>query len=121
MKIMVVDDSFFVRTLITKTLQNIPEGEIVTACNGQEAYDLLTKENPNVIVTDLLMPEMNGWELIKLIKQENQSIKIIVISSDIQTATRTELEQLGISAFINKPFNNEKADLLIKLIKGEQP
>ncbi|HCT30901.1 MAG TPA: response regulator, partial [Bacteroidales bacterium] len=66
MKILVVDDSNFVRSLIGKTLQNnVTNLELIMASNGIEGYDLYRTENPDLIVMDLLMPEMNGWELLK--------------------------------------------------------
>ena len=120
MKILIVDDSNFVITIVSKTLQtNIPVLEILTASNGIEGYNLYRTEKPDLIVLDLLMPEMNGWELLKLIREEDLKVKIIVLSADIQKATRDEIETFGITAFLNKPFNNEKAEQLIHIIKEE--
>lgn len=120
MKILVVDDSNFVRSLVVKTLQtNIPDSEIKTANNGISGYNLYRTEKPQLIVMDLLMPEMNGMELLQLIRQTDQSVKIIVFSADIQKATRDEIEKFGITSFIHKPFNKEKADQLINTVKEE--
>ncbi|KUO70335.1 MAG: histidine kinase [Desulfosporosinus sp. BRH_c37] len=120
MKILVVDDSNFVRSLVGKTLQiNIPALELLMANNGVEGYNLYCTEKPDLIVMDLLMPEMNGWELIKKIREVDLNIKIIVLSADIQKATRDEIEQFGIIAFIHKPFNKEKAAQLINIVKEE--
>ena len=120
MKILVVDDSNFVRSLVGKTLQiNIPISELLMASNGVEGYNLYRTEKPDLIVTDLLMPEMNGWELLKLIREVDPNVKIIVFSADVQKATRDEIEKFGITAFIHKPFNNEKADQLINIVKEE--
>ena len=120
MKILVVDDSNFVRSLVGKTLQiNIPSLELLMASNGIEGYNLYRAEKPDLIVMDLLMPEMNGWELLKLIREEDLKTKIIVFSADVQKANREEIEAFGITAFIHKPFNQEKSDQLINLVKEE--
>ncbi|MDR3584544.1 MAG: response regulator [Desulfosporosinus sp.] len=120
MKILVVDDSNFVRSLVGKTLQiNIPSLELLMASNGIEGYTLYRAEKPDLIVMDLLMPEMNGWELLKLIREEDLTTKIIVFSADVQKANREEIEAFGITAFIHKPFNQEKSNQLINLVKEE--
>ena len=120
MKILVVDDSNFVRSLVGKTLQiNIPLLVLLMASNGLEGYNLYRSEKPDLIVMDLLMPEMNGWELLKLIREKDLDIKIIVLSADVQKATRDQIEKFGITAFIPKPFNKEKTERLINLVKEE--
>jgi len=120
LKILVVDDSNFVRSLVGKTLQiNIPLLVLLMASNGLEGYNLYRSEKPDLIVMDLLMPEMNGWELLKLIREKDLDIKIIVLSADVQKATRDQIEKFGITAFIPKPFNKEKTERLINLVKEE--
>lgn len=120
MKILVVDDSNFVRTLVSKTLQtNFSDLELRAASNGLEGFNLYQAEKPDLIVMDLLMPEMNGWELLKLIREKDLDIKVIVLSADVQKATRDEIKKFGITAFIPKPFNKEKSEQLINLVKEE--
>lgn len=120
MKILIVDDSNFVRSLVGKTLQiNIPVLELLMANNGIEGYDLYRTEKPDLIVMDLLMPEMNGWELLKLIREVDLNVKIIVFSADVQKSTRDEIAGYGITAFIPKPFNKENAAQLVNIVKEE--
>ncbi|MDR3542533.1 MAG: response regulator [Desulfosporosinus sp.] len=120
MKILVVDDSNFVRSLVGKTLQiNFPNLNLLMACNGIEGYNLYRSEKPDLIVTDLLMPEMNGWELLKLVREEDLSVKVIVFSADVQKANQDDIEKFGITAFLHKPFNKEKSEQLINIIKEE--
>ena len=118
MKILVVDDSNFIKSLVTKTLQNnIPTLELSVASNGIEGYSLYRTEKPDLIITDLLMPEMNGWAFLKLIREEDLKVKVIVLSADVQKATRDEIEKFGITSFIHKPFNSEKAEQLINIVR----
>lgn len=118
MKILIVDDSRFLQNFLIKLLNMyLPEGEILTANNGTDAYSLYLKEKPDFTLTDLLMPELNGQELLRLIKEDNDNAKVIIISADIQKATREEAFKMGALAFFNKPLTKETSAELINLIK----
>jgi CheY-like chemotaxis protein len=109
MNILVVDDSIFVRRFLKKyILTHIPQAEIELAASGEEGFQLFKEKQFDLIITDLLMPGINGEELIKMIRKENSSIKIIVLTADVQKAVRDEIESLNITAFLNKPVTNEE-------------
>lgn len=118
MKILVVEDSRFVQQLIRKSIEdNMPGCEVVTASDGEAGYALFQEMKPDVITTDLLMPKVSGQELLRKIRKDDKETKVIVISADVQKATKDELEELGISGFLNKPVAGDKVNALIKLIK----
>ncbi len=118
MKILIVDDSRFHQNFVIKILTKyLPEGELLTANDGLEAFEVYKKEQPAVVLTDLLMPGRNGQDLLRLIKECDPQANVIVISADIQKSTREEVKQLGALAFFNKPLTNETAGELITLIK----
>jgi two-component system chemotaxis response regulator CheY len=118
MKILVADDSMFVRRIITKTLQEkFPEAELFICSDGKAAYESYLANIPDVLITDLLMPEMTGQELLCKLKENGFKVPSIVISADIQNATKEELDSIGITEFINKPFSSEKLIKLVELIK----
>lgn len=118
MKILIVDDSRFLQNYLKKLLNlYLPDADIIVANNGMEAWGLYQQEKPDFILTDLLMPELNGQELLRLVRTADQHAKIIVISADIQNSTREEVYQLGALAFFNKPLSKETAAELINLIK----
>lgn len=120
MKILIVDDSNFSRKINAKMLRKFLDNiEITFASDGVEGFELYKKINPEYIFVDLLMPKVNGTNLIKAIKEHNKDAKIIVISADVQKNVREEVEEYNIIAFINKPFNEEKAEEICNLIKGE--
>jgi len=122
MKILIVDDSRFLQNFLIKLIKlYLPEGELFVANNGLEAFDLYQKEKPAFVLTDLLMPELNGQELLRLIKEYDAQAKVIVISADIQHSTREEAFQLGALAFFNKPLSKETAAELINLLKETPP
>jgi two-component system, chemotaxis family, chemotaxis protein CheY len=121
MKLVIADDSSFIRSMITKAIQsNIENVEIISCADGKQAYEAYCEHKPDFIITDLLMPEMTGQQLLSRLKTENHSAKAIVISADIQTATHTELAEIGILEFINKPLTADKLSLLVDLIRGKK-
>ena len=118
MKILIVEDSKFARTILAKTLQeNIPDATIIAAGDGMDGFESYQREKPDLIITDLLMPRVNGQEFIQKLRLTDTHTPVVIISADIQNATRDEMAQLGILSFINKPLSAEKAAQLLGLIK----
>jgi two-component system, chemotaxis family, chemotaxis protein CheY len=120
MKILVIDDSTFAQKNIIRLLsEEFEDLEIITANDGLEGLELCKKHKPDYTFIDLLMPEMDGTQLIKSLKEGNIETKKIVVSADIQTEVRTEVEDMGIFKFICKPFNREKAKKIAELIRED--
>jgi CheY-like chemotaxis protein len=106
-KILVTDDSKFQRNTIGKHL--IALGHSVTyAGDGLECLKCLETERPDCIITDLLMPNMTGDELLKNLLDAGNTIPIIVISANIQAPMRSLCLELGAKAFLSKPFNTDE-------------
>ncbi|WP_152587924.1 hybrid sensor histidine kinase/response regulator [Nostoc sphaeroides] len=103
--ILMVDDRWENRTVITNLLQ--PLGfNVVEANNGKEGLEIAIALKPDLIITDLLMPEMDGFELIKYLRHtpEIQNIKIIVSSASVFEADKHRSLQAGGNAFLSKPI-----------------
>ncbi len=101
--ILVVDDTAFQRKTISKLLQQRGHTTL-QAANGLEGLEQVAADRPDCIVTDLLMPEMDGITFIKTLKNECYSIPVVVVSADIQETTKAECFSLGVKSFLNKPF-----------------
>ncbi|MFW6282097.1 MAG: response regulator [bacterium] len=120
MKILLVDDSIVYRKGVHKMLGKLLKDAVfVEAENGKVALNLIKEHNPDFIILDLLMPVMTGQEMLKILKKENSNVKVIVMSSDVQTPVKEEVKQLGAFNFINKPLTPDKAAILANLLKGE--
>jgi CheY-like chemotaxis protein len=105
-KILIVDDSSYARTLVKRMLEK--EGhEVCEASSGMDALEQLPTCQPDLVTMDLLMPGMEGLELIGHLKSMQPDLKIIVITADIQDETRRELMDAGADAFLNKPVSPE--------------
>lgn len=119
MRLIVADDSAFVRNIIQKSLSaSLPEAEIILCANGKEAIEAYVATPTDWVITDLLMPEMTGQELISKLCEVTEKPKVIVISADVQKGTRDELDELGVQNFINKPLNADKLEALKTVIIG---
>ncbi len=117
MKILVVEDSMLYRKTIVKYLkEHLPQAQFVTAADGAEGYKLFRQESPDFMVGDLLMPVMNGMELLSKIKEDGLKVRSVVLSADIQKITRQEVEKLDVLTFYTKPFTREQAGELAALI-----
>lgn len=117
-RILVVDDSLFAQKNIIRSLKNCgKELEIYTASDGREAFEKYIELRPDIIVVDLLMPEINGIELSKMIKARIPEAIIVVLTADIQNKVKSEALEAGVNLFINKPINDAKACQIMDLLK----
>lgn len=120
MKLLIVDDSKFSQIVTSNLLKNVFEDiEIILANDGEEGFKKYKENKPEYVILDLLMPKLNGRELIKMIKEYDKDAKLFVVSADVQKNVREEIESYEIMGFINKPFNEEKAKFVYDTIKGD--
>ncbi|MBQ4835840.1 response regulator [Pseudoalteromonas luteoviolacea] len=118
MKILVVDDTYFMRELICESLQEQGFKELTQASNGEEALNALSNKHYDLIVTDWNMPKINGVELIKKMKLNPalRHTKIIMLTGDTTPEKILEMKELGVNGYISKPFTPELlTELVIKL------
>lgn len=100
--ILVVEDAWLSRRMMSKVLEN--DGHtILQATNGREGLEMVRTHNPDCIFLDLLMPEVDGLDVLKTLQDEGSKIPIVVITADIQQSTRQQCLELGAIAVINKP------------------
>jgi DNA-binding response OmpR family regulator len=115
MKILVIDDDHLVRYTISKILSRNGH-DVVTASDGKRGMAVFRSENPDVVITDIIMPEQEGAETIIMIRHERPLVRIIAISGGARTRNIDYLEMaraLGADDVIRKPF--EADELLSKL------
>lgn len=107
-KVLIVDDSMYMRKLIREALEK--EGfEIVgEAENGEIAIDLALSLNPELITLDNILPDMIGLDILKVIKEEGLTSRVIMISAVGQQSVINQGLELGASDYIIKPFTSEK-------------
>ena len=101
--ILVVDDEERIRSLLEAYLTQ--EGfRVVTAVNGREALAVVTRERPDLIILDIMMPEMDGYEFIRLYSKE-YSEPIILLTARLEENDKIVGLELGADDYITKPFS----------------
>lgn len=107
--VLVVDDSPTIRRLVEITLER--EGyQVITAVDGQEGLAKIMDELPDLVLLDITMPRMNGYQLCKTIKtnQETANIPVIMLSGKDEVANKEMGRKAGSSGYITKPFEPDE-------------
>jgi CheY-like chemotaxis protein len=99
--VLVVDDSAFARSRIVRTLKQAGH-TVIEAESGKQALELFAAQHPDVVTVDLLMPEMDGIELIQRLRALDEKARVVAVTADIQAATRTQVFAAGASAYVSK-------------------
>jgi len=109
MKILIVDDEPHLRTLILQSLEELEdEGvDLFTAANGEEALDMIRKEEPNLVFLDVMMPRKNGFDVCRAVKHELglSRIHIILLTAKGQEFDRQLGQEVGADLYMTKPFD----------------
>ncbi len=119
--VLVVDDSITVRRVMERLL--LREGmRVVLAGNGQEALEQLKTIHPAVILSDIEMPRMDGFDLIRRIRADARTadIPIVIISSRVAQKHQNIAAELGANHYLGKPFNEAELLALVRLYCGEK-
>ncbi|MDO4164462.1 MAG: two-component regulator propeller domain-containing protein [Bacteroides sp.] len=103
--LLLVEDNEELLQLMVRLLQS--DYHVLTAINGRQAIDILDREEVDLIVSDLMMPEMNGIELCRHVKDklETSHIPVILLTAKTQEESRAEAYEVGADAYLTKPFN----------------
>jgi len=108
-KILIVDDESHIRLLLEQTLEDIEEKgvKIITANNGKKAVDIILTEKPDLVFLDLMMPELNGYDVCNLVKKEHgmDDIYIVMLTAKGQEYDKRRGFEAGADIYITKPFD----------------
>lgn len=113
-KILIVDDAAFMRMMLKDILVKNGYEVLGEAENGLKAVEKYKELNPDLVIMDITMPEMDGIEAVKEIKKINQSAAVIMCSAMGQQSMVIEAIQSGAKDFIVKPF---QADRIIEAVR----
>jgi DNA-binding NtrC family response regulator len=111
--VLVVDDEEMMRSLLTKILSR--EGyNILTAEDGLQALEMLREDKIDIVISDMKMPRMNGFELLKHIKDEYPATGVIIMTAYGDTYTVKDALLLGADEYITKPFKSFEISLVVE-------
>lgn len=120
MKILIVDDSRVSRMLVRKALPDrIKEtADFREADNGEQAIATYKEWRPDLVLLDLTMPGMTGYEVLAALKAFDPTARVVVVSADIQQSAVERVKQLGAFTHVNKPPDAQKMETLFQYLEA---
>lgn len=106
-RILVIDDEDDIREVAQLSLETVAGWEVLTACSGSEGLTKAATEQPNAILLDVMMPDMDGLATFQKLQANSatQHIPVVLLTAKVQAADRQRFAELGVTAMIAKPFN----------------
>ncbi len=117
-RLLIVDDEETLTFSLYQTFIKAPvECEVITASDGQQALSQIEKQMFDVVITDIKMPDLNGLDLLSLIKAKNPSTRVVVITAYGTDDKEDQAYKRGAESYVEKPFDlNELRDLVFKML-----
>jgi CheY-like chemotaxis protein len=106
-RILVVDDSGFQRKRTCRVLHRVGY-ETFDAPDGKAALEIIERDAPDLVITDLNMPVMTGMEFLAALQERGLTLPVVVLTSDVQDATREQCIERGAAEVLNKPVNDDR-------------
>jgi DNA-binding response OmpR family regulator len=110
-KLLIVDDEAHIRMLLEQTLEELEdEGvDFYSAQNGEEAFEIIRTEKPQLVFLDVMMPKMNGMEVCRKVKKELElnDVFIVLLTAKGQELDRQKGQEVGADLYMTKPFDPE--------------
>ena len=111
-KILIVDDELAMRTLLKELLEEFKDKgiELLTAENGEEAIESIKAEKPELVILDVIMQGMNGFEVCNTVKNEfgMKDVYVIILTTSGQEYNKQKCKDVGADIFIIKPFDPDE-------------
>ena len=121
-KVLIVDDEPYIRLLIEQTLEELEdEGvDLLMAENGKEALESIKAEEPQLVFLDVMMPEMNGFEVCQIVKHELEmpNVYVIMLTAKGQEFDKQKGQEVGADIYMTKPFDPDELLAKTKEVLG---
>jgi CheY-like chemotaxis protein len=123
-KMLIVDDEEAILQLLSETFRDFGDYVILCAGNGQDALRIAQADKPEIILLDVRIPALNGYEVCRTVKANPSTshIKILMLSGLVQPSDWQKAEEAGADGFIAKPFSlTALVDKVEDLLKSSRP
>ncbi|GAB3634451.1 response regulator [Hymenobacter arcticus] len=107
-RILIVDDSFYMRTMLKNMLTDAGYDVVGEAANGQQALEMAVATTPDLITLDVILPDNTGLDVLKGIRLQQPDAKVVMCSAVGQETIVNEAIENGALAYIVKPFSEER-------------
>jgi len=121
MKILIADDSLIVRNSLKRLLLSLNSLiEVYESINVKQTLDIFHELNPALIILDIMMPDGNGMDVLKVIKQRNPDQKVLIFTNFPNALNRKKCQELGADYFLDKTSEFEKIPDIVKEIMNKK-
>lgn len=106
-RILIVDDEAFIRVLLAQTLEELEDlgVELLLAPDGEEGLAIALEERPDLIFLDVMMPKLSGYEMCRQLKDQDDSIYVILLTAKGQAVDKEQGASVGADEYVTKPFD----------------
>ncbi|MBW4554293.1 MAG: response regulator [Aphanocapsa sp. GSE-SYN-MK-11-07L] len=122
-RVLIIDDEESIQTVVQFGIQMAAGWHVLTAGSGSQGIQTAQTEQPDVILLDVMMPEMDGIATFKRLQSHPQTeqIPVIFLTAKAQTSEKRQFNDLGVSGVITKPFNSlDLPDQIVKILHWQQ-
>ena len=112
----IVDDDESITEVFNELLQSIGLNIVGIGFNGNDAVNLYKKLLPDIVFTDIMMPETDGFYAIEKIRELNPDAKIVAVTADLSRETDEKLNKMKVTSIIHKPFDIQDIKKLLNKI-----
>ena len=113
--ILVCEDDFAIKTMISTKLKQ-ENYSVYTVQNGQEALNLMGKQQIDLVISDIMMPEMDGYEFVQTLRETKHTLPILMITAKSQLESLEAAFKLGVDDYMVKPLRLEELVLRVKAL-----
>ena len=106
-RVLITDDSLLQRRTLSAIVTDAGH-EVDIACNGQEALEKIQAHAPDCLLLDMLMPIMDGVQVLEQLESQGVTLPVIVLTADVQEWLKDKCLELGVTTFLNKPVKQEQ-------------
>ena len=121
-KLLTIDDSKTIRMILARAFKEY-DCALIEAANGEEGLKAAAEHKPDLIILDITMPQMDGLQMLTLLRERGDNTPVIMLTAEGGSTSMEKASHLGISDYINKPFQNEaivaKVQKILPLTKKE--
>ena len=111
--ILLAEDEIALAKIIKDSLESLPDFKITLASNGEKAFELFRQIKPDILVLDVMMPQLDGFTLAKMIRQMNKHIPILFLTARSSTEDVVDGFKVGGNDYLKKPFDME--ELIVRI------
>ncbi len=123
-RVLIIDDEETIQTVVQFGIRMRAGWQVLTASSGMQGIQTAQAERPDVILLDVMMPEMDGIDTFKNLQShpKTEQIPVIFLTAKAQTVEKRQFNELGVSGVITKPFNSlDLPDQIAKILRWSLP